>query len=416
MSEREDREVAVDTGKGGGSGTRQRRTLGPGRPNVGFPGISPSPPSTWAPPVAGGSLGFGGATPERKAALAEANRLASTSPDFLRVLESFSPGQGILDMDRQWSGVKDYPQPGSPYYIPGAQEEDMARIDAMRNPVEEPASMTFQEWAAANMGTFDSSPYDDYMNFLLQQDEETMARINAMYSQLAESAEGNMQRVADVYDSARIQSGDVFGGSAQNIEDAYSSASQQAADQMARLGVEAAAPGVLDPMALSQAEAVSGIERAGAGALDALTRYGTSAQDFGGQMAQVGQQQGLEVSSQILRDMQQRQAEAAFMRSQAQADFNPYQRAMQEMEAQQMFDQMNAGQDPMELVEQMRIAQDRALTLQDRFIKLAQSYADQDIKTTGKINTNPGETPEERARMMLDLVGSDDFGYPMPTF
>jgi hypothetical protein len=279
---------------------------------------------------------------------------------------------------------------------------------------EEPASRTLADMLAGHQ--FDSSPYDNYMNFLMQQDEETMARINAMYSQLADSAQGNMQRVADVYDSARIQSGDVFGGSAQNIEDAYSSASQQAADQMARLGIEAAAPSVLDPMALSQAEAVSGIERAGAGALDALTRYGASAQDFGGQMAQVGQQQGLEVSSQILRDMQQRQAEAAFMRSQAQADFNPYQRAMQEMQAQQMFDQMNAGQDPMELVEQMRIAQDRALTLQDRFIKLAQSYADQDIKTTGKINTKPGETPEERARMMLDLVGSDDFGYPMPMF
>jgi hypothetical protein len=216
---------------------------------------------------------------------------------------------------------------------------------------EEPASQTLADMLAGYQ--FDSSPYDDYLNFLVQQDEETQARIQAMYAQLADSAQGNMQRVADVYDSARIQSGDVFGGSAQNIEDAYGSASQQAADQMARLGIEAAAPGVLDPMALSQAEAVSGIERAGAGSLDALTRYGASAQDFGGQMAQVGQQQGLEVSQQILRDMQQRQAEAAFMREQARADFNPYQRAMQEMEAQQMFNQMNSNQPS---IEEQRLA------------------------------------------------------------
>jgi hypothetical protein len=286
-------------------------------------------------------------------------------------------------MDRQWSGVKDYPQPGSPYYIPGAQEEDMARIDAMRNPVEEPASMTFQEWAAANMGTFDSSPYDDYMNFLLQQDEETMARINAMYSQLAESAEGNMQRVADVYDSARIQSGDVFGGSAQNIEDAYSSASQQAADQMARLGVEAAAPGVLDPMALSQAEAVSGIERAGAGALDALTRYGTSAQDFGGQMAQVGQQQGLEVSNQILRDMQQRQAEAAFQRAQAQANFNPYANAFQQMELENMYnDPMIRAQEAerQRAFEQAKLDTERRMQFDESLRRDVQRYMDQGLE------------------------------------
>jgi hypothetical protein len=312
------------------------------------------------------------------------------------------------------------PQPAVPGDIPAPIVPGDPRWDAdewRRQQgliAEEPASRTLADMLAGHQ--FDSSPYDNYMNFLMEQDEETMARINAMYSQLADSAEGNMQRVADVYDSARIQSGDVFGGSAQNIEDAYGSASQQAADQMARLGIEAAAPGVLDPMALSQAEAVSGVERAGAGSLDALTRYGASAQDFGGQMAQVGQQQGLEVSNQILRDMQQRQAEAAFMREQARADFNPYQRAMQEMQAQQMFDQMQGGQDPMEMLEQMRIAQDRTLTLQDRFIGLAQYYADLDVKTSGKVNTNPGETPEERARMMLDLVGSDDFGYPMPMF
>jgi len=214
---------------------------------------------------------------------------------------------------------------GSPSYLKEQQEV--------------PTGLTAAEWLGQNMGSFDETPYRNYMDFLMQQDEETMARINAMYNQLAESAGANMQRVADVYDSARIQSGDVFGGSAQNIEDAYSSASQQAADQMARLGIEAAAPAVMNPMALSQAEAVSGIERAGAGALDALTRYGASAQDFGGQMAQVGQQQGLEVSNQILRDMQQRQAEAMFQMEQARAGFNPYAQALDRLQFENMYNE-----------------------------------------------------------------------------
>ena len=338
MSEREDEEVAVNTE----DRPKRRRRLGPnprppsqwGTPDTGRgwgpSGISPAPPSTWSPPVAGGSLGFGGATAERKSALDIANELAAAQT--IRA----TPG--------------------------GANQFDIlgASLGLRQQAVQEPASKTLQDYLLGNQFdpspyAFDSTPYDNYMNFLMEQDEETMARINAMYAQLAESAEGNMQRIQDIYGSAQRQSGDVFGGSAQNIEDAYASASQQAADQMARLGVEAAAPAVLNPMALSQAEAVSGIERAGAGALDALMRYGTTAQDFGSQMAQVGQQQGLEVTASIMRDMKRRQAEAAFMREQARAEvdremrqaqaaFNPYARAMQEMEAEQMLKQMQNPQ------------------------------------------------------------------------
>jgi hypothetical protein len=152
-------------------------------------------------------------------------------------------------------------------------------------------------------------------------------------------------------------------------------------------------------MALSQAEAVSGIERAGAGALDALTRYGTSAQDFGGQMAQVGQQQGLEVSSQILRDMTQRQAEAAFMREQARADFNPYQRAMQEMEAMQMFESM--GQPS---IEQQRLAFQMQEAMAKGQLEYNRWYRDtfRDL-TTQRDGRKPEMTPEE-AKQYLDAL------------
>ena len=232
--------------------------------------------------------------------------------------------------------------------VPGNPMWDILREEERRKEAEmmgEPASRTLQDYLMGNQ--FDSTPYDNYMSFLLEQDAETQARIQAMYAQLADSAEENMQRIQDIYGSAQATSGDVFGQSAQSIEDAYASSSQQAADQMARLGVEAAAPAALNPMALSQAEALSGIERAGAASLDALGRYGTTAEGFGSQMAQVGQQQGLEVSNAIMRDMAQRQAEAAFMREQARADFNPYARAMQQMEAEQMFDSM--GQPSIEM-------------------------------------------------------------------
>lgn len=227
-------------------------------------------------------------------------------------------------------------------YIPGST------TPMNMTPVEEPASTTFQDFMMGRQ--FDESPYRNYMNFLATQDEETMARINAMYAQLADEAGANMQRIGDIYGSAQMTSGDVYGGSAQAVEGAYGSAQQQAADQMARLGIEAAAPAVINPMALSQAEAVAGIEAAGAGSLDALTRYGSSAQDFGSQMGQVAQQQGLEVSSQLLRDMQQRQAEAMFQMETARANYNPYAQALQELEAQNAWNQVNNPQvDPRQL-------------------------------------------------------------------
>ena len=258
---------------------------------------------------------------------------------FFRSEPQAAPGQGL--------GSRAYSQTGGEVPDFGGRERTAGRLGGRGERMErsesyrqaqadlEPAADTFESWLAANMGTFDESPYRNYMDFLASQDEETMARINAMYAQLAGEAENNLQRIQDIYGSAQRTSGDVFGQSAQSIEDAYASASQQAADQMARLGIEAAAPATLTPMALSQAEALSGIERAGAGALDALNRYGTTAQDFGSQMAQVGQQQGLEVSNQILRDMAQRQAEAAFQMEQARGSFNPYAQALQRMEMEQ---------------------------------------------------------------------------------
>ena len=322
---------------------------------------------------------------------------SSSSPGFFQALgDVFSrAGQGFMDWFNQprvherdvWGSMAPNPIPFGGQPAPAPEPDTSGRRILGPGELIPSPSVPFQPLPISPQdgflemygGQFDSTPYDNYINFLMQQDEETMARINAMYAQLAESAEGNMQRIQDIYGSAQRQSGDVFGGSAQNIEDAYASASQQAADQMARLGVEAAAPAVLNPMALSQAEAVSGIERAGAGALDALMRYGTTAQDFGSQMGQVAQQQGLEVSSSILRDIARRQAEAAFMREQARADFNPYQNAMRRLEYESAFNApaIQAQQAQQALIEAeteaYRLQTQTTLSRRDKITSIVQS-------------------------------------------
>lgn len=276
--------------------------------------------------------------------------------------------------------------------------------------VEEPAAMTFEEYMAGRQ--FDDTPYRNYMDFLATQDAETMARVNAMYEQLAGEAAANMQRVADVYNSAQASAGDIYGGAAQNIEQAYGSASQQAADQMARLGIEAAAPTVINPMALSQAEAVAATERAGAGALDALGRYGASARDFGGQMAQVGQQQGLEVSQQILRDMAQRQAEAAFQMEQARANYNPYASALQEMEARQAFQQMqNPQTDPEMEFKAIQYFTDTTLSRQQKLISLQQDLFNAGVQN--RKYTNDAAGMEQAFQDALALLQRAEATFPL---
>jgi hypothetical protein len=282
----------------------------------------------------------------------------------------------------------------------GQQNQDLMSILGARPQEEESREMTFEEWLAANGGTFDSTPYDNYMNFLLQQDEETMARINAMYRELANEAEGNMKRVANVYEGAERGVGDAYDSSQNIISQAYDSSQQQAADQMARLGIEAAAPAVLNPMALSQAEALSNVATGQGAAVGATRQFGATAQDFASQMGQVAQQQGLEVSQQLLRDMKQRQAEAAFMRSQAQADFNPYQRAMQAEEARQMF-----GSRGQPSIEQQRLA----FQMQEAMAKGQLEYnrwkRDKFIEftTPQQVGAKPFMSPEE-AQQYLDAL------------
>jgi len=189
---------------------------------------------------------------------------------------------------------------------------------AKETPGSQTPGMTFEQYLASlGLGLGDGGgggaarpDFSGYRNALMGQADELNARIQAMYNQLAEQAGANVGRIQDIYGGAQTGVGDIYDSATGNIQDAFGSAQQQAADQMARLGIEAAAPAVIDPMALSQAQAVSGLETGRAGGLSALERYGSTASDFGSQMAQTAQQQGTEMNAAILASLQNRLAES----------------------------------------------------------------------------------------------------------
>ncbi len=158
--------------------------------------------------------------------------------------------------------------------------------------------------------------YGPYREALIGQADELNARIQSMYNQLAKEAGKNVERISGIYGGAGEGIGNVYDSATGNVEQAFGSAQQQAADQLARLGIEAAAPTVINPMALSQAQAVSGLEQGRASGQAAAERYGATAGGFGSQMAQVAQQQGTEMNSAILAALQQRLNESLLMEEQ----------------------------------------------------------------------------------------------------
>jgi hypothetical protein len=173
--------------------------------------------------------------------------------------------------------------------------------------------MTREEYAAlfGGGGGGGSRPdFSAYRAALTDQAAGLNAQIQAMYKALGEEAGANVGRIQDIYGGAEQGIGNVYDSAAGNVADAFSSSQQQAADQMARLGIEAAAPAVINPAALAQAQAVSGLEQGRASGQAAAQRYGASAGGFGSQMAQVAQQQGTETNAAILASLQNRLAES----------------------------------------------------------------------------------------------------------
>lgn len=171
------------------------------------------------------------------------------------------------------------------------------------------------------------------------------AQLQAMYAAAAERAGENVARLEDIYGGATAGIGQAYDVGIGNIEQAYASAQQQAADQRARLGIEEGAPLTIDPMALSQAEAVSGLEAGRAAGLSAAERYGATAQDFGSQMAQVLQQEGLGQNQALLAALQGRLGNLALREAEARAQYNPIESALQYLQLEQALNPPEQGPD-----------------------------------------------------------------------
>ena len=177
--------------------------------------------------------------------------------------------------------------------------------------------------------------YGAYRESITGQASDLNSQIQAMYKQLADSAGQNAEQIQGTYDTAIQGIGAGYDTANQNVTDAYTSAQQNAADQFARLGIQEAAPGVINPMALAQGQAVSSLEQGRGSGLAAANRYGATAGGFGQQMAQVAQQQGVEQNSSLLNSLQRRLSDSQLMEAQAQAQYNPMDSALQYLQLEQ---------------------------------------------------------------------------------
>jgi hypothetical protein len=185
--------------------------------------------------------------------------------------------------------------------------------------------------------------YDAARQQLIGNTENINSQIAAMYRRLGEDAQQNIQQIQDVYGGATSGIGAAYDTGTANIQDAYSSAQRQAAEQMARLGIEAAAPAVIDPMALSQAESVAGLEAGRAAGLSAAERYGATSGGFASQMGQVAQQEGVGYNQNLLAALQGQLGNLSMREAEANAQFNPMESALQYLQLEQA---MNPQADP----------------------------------------------------------------------
>jgi hypothetical protein len=250
-----------------------------------------------------------------------------------------SVGGGVSDFLSGAAPASPVPQPGlttAQKLAQQAQFQNRGRQD--QNTVyDNRAAMTAAAMGGGGGGGSRGPNYAPYREALIGQADALNARIQAMYNQLAEQAGANVERISGIYGGAGEGIGNVYDSATGNVAQAFGSAQQQAADQLARLGIEAAAPAVINPMALSQAQAVSGLEQGRASGQAAAERYGATAGGFGSQMAQVAQQQGTEMNAAILAALQQRLNDSILMEEQgrmaggggggASSGLTPYQEA-----------------------------------------------------------------------------------------
>lgn len=222
-------------------------------------------------------------------------------------------------------------QPG--YGVPDMQEKafrramaDIGKTAYVPSPVEEAPVEPATDWLAQALAYQEqfTPNYADLADRLQQQAFGVNEQIQALYNQLAQGAEQNLASIQDIYGGAEGAVGQAYDIGTGSVGEAYASAQQQAADQLARLGIEEAAPRVINPMALSQAETQAQLESGRATGLAGVARTGATAQDFASQMAQVAQMQGSDYQRSVADALAQQ-----LLGLDIQAQQDAYQRAMQ---------------------------------------------------------------------------------------
>lgn len=313
-------------------------------------------------------------------------------PGFLNTLGQNVTDSRLAEKERMESGYRflaGIPQPTG--YTPmfeynransadlrgRAANQGTGSVTPLVDPVEDPFAAFLAQFADQGTGTGRAAPdYSQYRAALTDQAQQINAQIQAMYNALGDEASANVGRIQDIYGGASTGIGNVYDSAAANTADAYGSSQQQAADQLARLGIEAAAPAVVNPMALSQAEALSGLEAGKAGGQAAAERYGATAGGFGSQMAQVAQQQGTEMNAAVLNALQNRLNETLLMEEQGRqaaasggGGADPMSSAMQYLKLQEMFNAPAMAQQELEF-KAAEIAANNRLSQEGKLITL----------------------------------------------
>lgn len=264
---------------------------------------------------------------------------------------------------------KDYPSEAARL----ADEQIQAQIAANRAAEATPAGPSASDFLAQYGGQFDATPYTEAEQYMMDRRKAQLEAIQSMYNDYANEAAANAQRVADIYAGAEQGIGGTYEGAKAQTEAAYGSAQQQAADQLARLGIEAAAPAVANPMALSQAEAVSNLIANQAAGEGAIQRFGATGGDFASSMAQIAQQQSVENQAAASQQLADQLFQLDQERRQAEAAYNPYEQAMQRLQFEQAFNAPALEQQAAQAEAIQRAAElqlDTTLARQDKLVQL----------------------------------------------
>ena len=376
-------------GIGGNVRREPRPTPQPGNPLDWYPGENSDAPSTQARSWIDAGQGlkdffsnlFGDGTarinnPEIDSLMAKKNYYGAPQEQFGEDFGSFINKNTPLDDQRDRRGMGDL----------------RAGNRSRSNPADSAAPEDTQsttDWLQIALDYLNGGPdYGAYRESITGQASDLNSQIQAMYKQLADSAGQNAEQIQGTYDTAIQGIGAGYDTAAQNVNDAYLSGQQQSADQMARLGIEAAAPAILPTQALAQGQAISNLEQGRGSGLAAANRYGATAGGFGQQMAQVAQQQGVEQNSSLLNSLQSRLSDSQLQQTQAEYDSRLRAPGM----ANELYGTTQIGMPAAPTIDQQIKAQQIELDLRSSDLRAQQDAQQAQTDLIVQLGTQPGGT------------------------